>query len=111
MSSRLQAGSIHAKEINMVLSKLLNFILVVTNSLFAEPGYSPYGRKSTPTKIEGSSPDEIEGSILGSILKCISLLDNFNPYLDTLMRRHTESIIILFFELFFRKVSKQITFT
>lgn len=81
LAHRLKAGSIHEKEIPIQLSKLLNFLLVICNTILGETGYS-YGKPRTPPKVEGMAGEDMEGMVIGSVFKCISFLELFNQFLD-----------------------------
>jgi hypothetical protein len=109
LAARLMQGSIHAKEFPVQLSKFLNFLLIISTAVFSEGCYS-YSKPKTSNLIEGLKPEELEGMILGSSFKCISMLEGFNPYLDANFRRHVEVVVIYFFENLLKKVSRDVFF-
>jgi len=61
--------------------------------------------------------EDMEGMIIGSVFKCISFLELFNPFLDVRsadpqkhMRMNMENTVVYFFDAFLRKITKDITF-
>jgi hypothetical protein len=50
-------------------------------------GYSP---TKSPTRIDGMTPEELDGLIIGCSLKCITMLDSFNMYLDVRMTAYLD---------------------
>ena len=109
LAARVAQGSINDKHIQTLLSKFLNFMLIISNSVLAENCYM-YSKSKTPQKVEGLSPEELEGMVLASALKCISMLDSFNPFLEVGFRRHMEITVVCFFESFYKKVSREVIF-
>lgn len=79
--NRLGRGSLHEKEVPVQLSKFLNLLLILSNSLLSENVYS-YSPKKSPITIEGMTPEELDALILGCSLKCIAMIDNFYTFLD-----------------------------
>lgn len=68
------------KVVSSKTSKFLNFMYLVCSSILNENSYS-YGRRSN-ILIENLSPEDVEGTILGTLINMISHLEKLNNHLD-----------------------------
>lgn len=68
------------KVVTYQLSKVLNFVFLVCSSILNDNCYS-YGRKPA-ILLDNMTPEDVEGSIVGTIVNMVSHFEKFNPYLD-----------------------------
>jgi hypothetical protein len=63
-------------------------LLLISCSMLNDSYYC-YSPKKVASKIEGMTPEELDSKILGCSLKCISMLDSFNTFLDVIFSAYS----------------------